>query len=150
MKPFVHAKNSVRKWGGKISDYLGIHNFMDISKSAHPDVRHRALLHNSLGCYIAERMFGYPHEKLAELSERFDWSEEERQAIIDLLDHARTDAVTYITNSDGKLVQVRDIAEHHCIEDMGRIPTVSDYLDGLPMYEWLGGKRGRLKIKLVD
>lgn len=45
-----------------------------------------------------------------------------------------------ITNSAGKLVSVRDIAEQHVIDDMGTIPTVQDYLTGLPFYDWLGGK----------
>lgn len=45
-----------------------------------------------------------------------------------------------ITNSAGRLVSVRDIAEQHVIDDMGTIPTVQDYLTGLPLYDWLGGK----------
>lgn len=106
MKPYLHALISVKKWGGKPEDYQAIHDFLDSPKSAHPDMRHRALLHNSFGPYIAERIFG-----------------------------------TNITNSDQKPVSVRDIAEQHIIDDMGRIPTVSDYLDGMPMYEWLGGKK---------
>lgn len=46
---------------------------------------------------------------------------------------------TNITNSDDRLVSVRDIAEQHIIDDMGRIPTVQDYLTHMKMYEWLGG-----------
>ena len=49
--------------------------------------------------------------------------------------------VTSITNSDGRLVQVRDIGEQHVIDDMGKIPTVQDYLSGMPFYGWLGGPR---------
>ncbi len=45
-----------------------------------------------------------------------------------------------ITNSDGRLVSVRDIAEQHVIDDMGTIPTVLDYLKDMPFYPWLGGK----------
>ena len=52
---------------------------------------------------------------------------------------------TYITNSDGKKVQVRDIAEEHVIEDMGRIPTVQDYLTEMPFYPWLGGVKKTAK-----
>jgi hypothetical protein len=48
---------------------------------------------------------------------------------------------TYIVNSDGEMVSVRDVAEQHIIEDMGRIPTVSEYLEHLPMLEWLGGQK---------
>jgi hypothetical protein len=50
---------------------------------------------------------------------------------------------TYITTSDARKVSVRDIAEQHIIEDMGTIPTVQDYLSGMPFYPWLGGKPKR-------
>lgn len=46
-KPYIHAKNSARKYGGKPEDYLDIHQLMDSSKSVMPDNRHRALTHNS-------------------------------------------------------------------------------------------------------
>lgn len=29
---------------------------------------------------------------------------------------------TYFTNSDGKIVQVRDVAEQHVLDDLGTIP----------------------------
>ena len=59
MKPFDHAKNSVRKFKcGTIEDYLPIHDFMDSSKMCLPDMRHRALLHHSFGIFVAERVFG--------------------------------------------------------------------------------------------
>lgn len=105
MKPFLHGQVSVRKWGGKESDYQEVHDFLDSSKAHFPDMRHRALLHSSFGIYVAERVFGIN-----------------------------------ITNSDGRLVSVRDIAEQHVIDDMGTIPTVQDYLKEMPFYPWLGGK----------
>lgn len=46
-KPWIHAKNSAKKFGGQPSDYMGIHNLMDSSKGAIGDNRHRALTHNS-------------------------------------------------------------------------------------------------------
>ncbi len=58
MKPLIHAKVSVKRWGGRVEDYLPIHEFIDSSKIAMPDVRHRAILHSSFGCYMAERLFG--------------------------------------------------------------------------------------------
>lgn len=58
MKPLIHAKISVKRWGGIPEDYLEIHNFIDQSKVAMPDMRHRAILHSSLGCYLAEQVFG--------------------------------------------------------------------------------------------
>ena len=114
MKPFLHARVSVSKWGGKEADYLAIHDFLDPSKAHFPDMRHRALLHSSFGIYVAERVFGHN-----------------------------------ITNSDGRLVSVRDIAERHVIDDLGRIPTVQDYLQGMPFYDWLGGPK-RAPTRSID
>ena len=58
MKPYIHAKINVKKYGGEIEDYLPIHDFMDSSGMAHADIRHRAILHHSLGCHIVEQIFG--------------------------------------------------------------------------------------------
>ena len=58
MHPVHHAISSVKKYGGKIEDYLEIHNFFDSSKAHFADFRHRAMLHNSYGIYLAERIFG--------------------------------------------------------------------------------------------
>ncbi len=113
MKPYLHAKVSVKNWGGVPEDYMPIHDFIDSSKAHFPDMRHRALLHSSFGIYIAERVFG-----------------------------------TNITNSSGRLVSVRDIAERHVLDDMGTIPTVQDYLTGMPMYDWLGGPKRKLTRRI--
>lgn len=59
MKPFLHARGSVRRWGGKSEDYLPIHDFIDSSKAAMPDLRHRALYHHAMGCFLVERIFGH-------------------------------------------------------------------------------------------
>jgi hypothetical protein len=115
MKPYLHAQVSVKKWGGEPEDYLAIHDFFDSSKAAHPDMRHRAILHSSFGIFIVERVFG-----------------------------------TYITNSEGRIVQVRDIGEQHVIDDMGTIPTMSDYLDGMPFYDWLGGSKKRRETTKIE
>lgn len=46
-KPWIHAKSSARRFGGKPEDYIEIHNMMDSSKGCIGDNRHRALTHNS-------------------------------------------------------------------------------------------------------
>lgn len=116
MKPWIHAENSAKRFGGHPSDYLAIHDFLDSTKAHFPDMRHRAILHSSFGIFIAEKIF-----------------------------------TTWIVNSEGKKVQVRDIAEHHVIEDMGFIPTIQDYLKDLPFYDWLGGKpKKKQRMKLDD
>lgn len=104
MKPYVHARLSARKYGGVPEDYLKIHDYMDVSKSCHADIRHRAIFHHALGPFVMESIFG-----------------------------------TNITNSENKLVSVRDIAEDHIIEDCGRIPSVSDYLNNMQMQPWMAG-----------
>lgn len=58
MKPLIHAENSVKKWGGVVEDYLEIHNFLDQTKAHFPDMRHRAILHNSFGIQLGEQVFG--------------------------------------------------------------------------------------------
>lgn len=58
MKPFIHAKQDVKLFGGKIDDYLDIHEFIDSSYHVLPDIRHRALLHNQFGLMMVERLFG--------------------------------------------------------------------------------------------
>lgn len=58
MKPWLHAKISAKKFGGIPEDYIEIHNFFDSSKEVLPDMRHRMLLHNSFGIFLAEKVFG--------------------------------------------------------------------------------------------
>ncbi len=121
IKPWIHALSSARKFGGRPEDYLELHNLMDVSKSSHADVRHRAVFHHALGPFIMERVFG-----------------------------------TNLINSDGKEVSVRTLAEMHVIEDVGRIPSLSEWLEGMPVEAWMGGsdkihdliREG--KIKVVD
>lgn len=104
MKPFIHARMSANKYGGKPEDYLPIHDFMDSTKSALADVRHRAVLHSSFGCFIVEKVFG-----------------------------------TNITNSDGKLVSVRRIAEEHILQDLGQIPTIEKWFKTMKIEDWMTG-----------
>lgn len=59
MKPYIHAKISVKKFGGTIEDYMEIHDFIDSSKQCLADIRHRALLHSTFGCFMVEKVFGH-------------------------------------------------------------------------------------------
>lgn len=123
MKPYEHALVSVKKFGGIPEDYLAIHDFIDSSKSAHPDMRHRAILHSAFGIYVVERVFG----------------------TVVLV----TDPITPLAPKR-RIVQVRDVAEQHVIDDMGRIPTLEEYLSGMPLYDWLGGKKRERKTYRKD
>jgi hypothetical protein len=58
VKPYIHAVNSARKYGGVPDDYQAIHDFFDSSKASLADIRHRALLHSSFGIFLVERVFG--------------------------------------------------------------------------------------------
>lgn len=55
---FFHSKSSAHKFGGIWEDYVEIHNFLDSSKSSYANLKHRAILHNTFGIFIAERIFG--------------------------------------------------------------------------------------------
>lgn len=58
MKPYLHGLISVKKFGGKPEDYQAIHDFFDQTKAHVPDMRHRAILHNSFGIFLCEQFFG--------------------------------------------------------------------------------------------
>jgi hypothetical protein len=106
MKPYIHAKNSVKRYGGTIEDYMPIHDWFDSTKAAYANFGHRAILHNTFGIYLCEQVFG-----------------------------------TTITNSDGKVLSVRDIGEDHVKEDCGgKIPTIEDWMKSLTPEPWMLGK----------
>jgi hypothetical protein len=60
MVPFIHAELSVKRYGGKVEDYLDIHELMDSTKSTFPDNRHRCLTHNSwFTTTVIPKIFGH-------------------------------------------------------------------------------------------
>jgi hypothetical protein len=48
---------------------------------------------------------------------------------------------TTIENSDGRALPVRWIAEQHVVEDIGRIPSVSDWLSAIKAEPWMARTR---------
>lgn len=48
---------------------------------------------------------------------------------------------TTLKNSEGKEYSVRDVAEDHVLEDLGKIPTVMDYLQHMEHQAWMGGPK---------
>jgi hypothetical protein len=100
--PLLHARSSVRKYGGQIKDYIEIHKFFDQTKAHLPMFKHRAILHNSFGMLLAEQVFG-----------------------------------DYVTNSDGKMVEVRQVAYDHIYEDCGKVPTIQEWLEHLQPQAWM-------------
>ncbi len=48
-------------------------------------------------------------------------------------------------NSEGKVVSTRDVGEQHVLEDFGGrfIPTAQDYLQDIPLHNWINnGRKG--------
>lgn len=53
-------------------------------------------------------------------------------------------------NSAGRTVSVRDVAEQHIIEDLGFIPSLDDWLDGMRLEGWMAGAyKGRV-LRVAD
>lgn len=106
-KPWVHAKNSARKFGGVAEDYIEIHNLMDSTKGCLADNRHRALTHNSW--FISadgplERIFG---------------------VVI-----TNSDGKEVSVRDIGEQHILEDFG-------MRFIPTPQDYLEGIPLKSWM-------------
>jgi hypothetical protein len=102
--PLIHSKSSVKRWGGKIEDYIAIHELIDSPKMTMNNNSARCLTHNTWFAYhIVPKIFGYN-----------------------------------ITNSNGKSVDVVDIAMLHIAEDfrMKFVPTPQDYLQHLVVQDW--------------
>ena len=102
--PLIHSKSSVKRWGGKVEDYLVIHELIDSPKMTMNNNSARCLTHNTWFAYhIVPKIFGYN-----------------------------------IVNSDGKSVDVVDIAMLHIAEDfrMKFVPTPQDYLQHLQVQPW--------------
>jgi hypothetical protein len=58
--PLIHSKSSVKRWGGKVEDYLPIHQLIDSPKESMNNNSARALTHHSWFCYkIIPLIFGY-------------------------------------------------------------------------------------------
>lgn len=105
MNPLIHAKSSVKRWGGEISDYIELHELLDSPKVAMNNNTSRLLTHNTWFAYhIMPKIFGYN-----------------------------------IINSNGKSVDVVDIAMLHIAEDfrMKFVPTPQDYLKHLQLQPWM-------------
>lgn len=56
--PYFHSISSARKHGGKWQDYIQLHSWFDETKSAYPDMKHRALRHHAEGIFWCEEKFG--------------------------------------------------------------------------------------------
>ena len=58
--PLIHSKSSVKRWGGKVEDYLVIHELIDSPKVTMNNNSSRCLTHNTWFAYhIIPKIFGY-------------------------------------------------------------------------------------------
>jgi hypothetical protein len=58
--PLIHSKSSVKRWGGKVEDYLPLHELLDSPKVTMNNNSARMLTHNIWFCYqIIPKIFGY-------------------------------------------------------------------------------------------
>jgi hypothetical protein len=112
--PYHHSLSSVKKYGGKLEDYLPIHLWFDSSKGYFADPRHRALRHHAMGIQDAEKVFGIT-----------------------------------ITNNDARIIPVRWIGEQHVLEDMGRIPSLQDWLQCMTFQPWMNRNARKLSKELL-
>lgn len=58
--PLIHSKSSVKRWGGKVEDYLPIHELIDSPKATMNNNSARLMTHNTWFAYhIVPKVFGY-------------------------------------------------------------------------------------------
>lgn len=103
--PMLHSRSSVKRWGGKVEDYMPIHKLLDSPKATMNNNTSRMLTHNTWFAYeVIPLIFGYN-----------------------------------IINSDGRSVDVVDIAMLHIAEDFRHkfIPTPQDYLQHMQVQPWM-------------
>jgi hypothetical protein len=56
----IHSQSSVKRWGGKVEDYLAIHELIDSPKACMNNNSSRLITHNVWFCYhIVPKIFGY-------------------------------------------------------------------------------------------
>lgn len=52
--------------------------------------------------------------------------------------------------SDGKRVSTRLVCEQHLMEDLGRLPTVQDWLENMAVQPWMASAARKLSRELAD
>ena len=58
--PKIHSQSSVKRWGGKVEDYIAIHELIDSPKACMNNNTSRMLTHNTWFCYtVIPKIFGY-------------------------------------------------------------------------------------------
>lgn len=56
--PWYHSLSHAKRFGGVAEDYTPLNTWLDQTKAFTADCRHRLVLHNAWGIFLAERHFG--------------------------------------------------------------------------------------------
>lgn len=127
MKPLLHAKVSVHKFGGKVEDYIQLHNWMDSTKAHLPDMRHRMILHNAWVIFTGEQIFGT----------YFKNSDDKDISVRDVLEQHVLDDLGHIPTLE------------QCLRDLPAEPWMGSAVRGTPMKMKISDIN-RYKIEIVD
>lgn len=57
---------------------------------------------------------------------------------------------THVVTADGKLIPTRWVGEQHVLEDLGRIPTLADWLCRIQPEPWMGRDPVKLSTMLAN
>lgn len=94
----------------------------------------------------AKKFGGHPEE----YQKFHDWMDQSKMIIADLRHRAllhssfgifigeQVFGLTF-TNSEGRIIDVRDILEQHVMDDLGWIPSPVDYFKTFNFQDWFGG-----------
>jgi len=108
MHPYQHAKLSEKRWGGSWRDYMPIHELVDLSASAYPDMRHRMVLHHvDLGATVVR----------------------------DILTARGYIAPPNPVDPQQRPLNIREIVRMHVIEDLGAAVSVSQWVNGWVIHQ---------------
>ena len=137
-KSDIHAQSSAVKFGGTPSDYIEIHEMIDKLKTISWRQSTSMYFHHTAGTYYMQKMFGIDIDEIRKLRKKYQLSEEFERDLFKLFKHNRAQG-THIINSDGKKVNVRDIAEQHISEDFrGKFfPSMNDYISSMKLMPWM-------------
>jgi hypothetical protein len=92
------------------------------------------------------RKFGGEAEDYLAIHEWFDqtkaaWADTRHRAILHssfgIFLCEQQFGVTFTRKSDGKPIPTRLVGEQHVLEDLGRIPSIQDWLENLPHKDWM-------------
>jgi len=136
--PWHHSVSSVKKWGGVPEDYHAVHAWFDASKAHVADFRHRALRHHSEGIWECERWFG-PTITIStcRICGQFEDHSNHKRGLLTGADHQFL----------AKQIPTRWVGEQHVREDLGRIPTLADWLSHIQAEPWMN-HQSRIEAEL--